>query len=458
MVFLPRSVRATWVLAALAWAAGCVAAWWALPARPRFVVPRVSAFAAAFDPRGRWFAVCPTGIDGVPGPLQIRDVRDGRPLALLRGDPPRCYDILPAPDGRWLLTAECDRHGAPVARRLYDADTGEALGAVPEPGKHRDGQAAFAPAASPHGPFLAYADKLDGGARVRFLELPSLRPFATLDGAEPPLAFSPDGRYLATGLWGSHDEPSAGLWDVGTGRRMAQFGDANGRRRPAAFAASPDGRLVAVDWQTPPYVSRFWPARVEVRDQATGTRRFEREDARLVGFADTGRPLVVIREGDNATSAARWLRGLDAETEAERWARACPADGGFTDDLTASAGGGRVAAVAEQTPSLVEQWVVRNRLPVPWTVDQFGRSVQVYDAASGRPVGRVPGTAKPRLAADGQVLAVERDGRDLEVWDVPPRKPLTWFLPLAAVLALPPAWLARRRVARLRRLPEPPYG
>ena len=47
-------------------------------------------------------------------------------------------------------------------------------------------------------------------------------------------------------------------------------------------------------------------------------------------------------------------------------------------------------------------------------------------------------------------INASQDGQ-LEFWDIPPRKSLTWFALSAAVLALPPAGLAWRRSRRLRR-------
>jgi hypothetical protein len=52
---------------------------------------------------------------------------------------------------------------------------------------------------------------------------------------------------------------------------------------------------------------------------------------------------------------------------------------------------------------------------------------------------------------DGKTLAV-RDSRDKsawQLWDIPPRKPLTWFATGAVLLALPFALIARRYVRRL---------
>jgi hypothetical protein len=49
------------------------------------------------------------------------------------------------------------------------------------------------------------------------------------------------------------------------------------------------------------------------------------------------------------------------------------------------------------------------------------------------------------------MFAVRRDDGVVDIFELPPRKPLTWFVLAAAVLALPFAGLAWRRSRRLRR-------
>jgi len=53
-------------------------------------------------------------------------------------------------------------------------------------------------------------------------------------------------------------------------------------------------------------------------------------------------------------------------------------------------------------------------------------------------------------SSDGKLLAISRPD-SLTVWDIPPRKPLTWFAAGATLLALPTFTIACRRVRRLRR-------
>jgi hypothetical protein len=58
------------------------------------------------------------------------------------------------------------------------------------------------------------------------------------------------------------------------------------------------------------------------------------------------------------------------------------------------------------------------------------------------------------FSADGRTLGVVGGDNVVRLWDVPPRTPWGWLVGAAALLAVPPAWLARRRVRKLRRLAE----
>jgi hypothetical protein len=58
-----------------------------------------------------------------------------------------------------------------------------------------------------------------------------------------------------------------------------------------------------------------------------------------------------------------------------------------------------------------------------------------------------------KFASDGRTLAIRGDGI-VRLWDIPPRKPLAWFLAAAGLLAMPVAWLARRRARALGRRAE----
>lgn len=108
------------------------------------------------------------------------------------------------------------------------------------------------------------------------------------------LAFSPDGKLLATG---SRDK-SVKLWNLESGAAVATIGDA--KQHPAALAFSPDGKLLAIG-----------DAELELRlvDVATGKvlRSWLHPDqlSELVFDADGGRLAVIGLNGNSAVYSTK---------------------------------------------------------------------------------------------------------------------------------------------------------
>jgi hypothetical protein len=78
---------------------------------------------------------------------------------------------------------------------------------------------------------------------------------------------------------------------------------------------------------------------------------------------------------------------------------------------------------------------------------------RLYDASTGHLHAVIPGAADIAWAPDGRSLAAQdHSWKDpWYVWDIPPRKPLTWFATAAGLLALPVMFLASWRCRRLRK-------
>jgi WD40 repeat protein len=73
-----------------------------------------------------------------------------------------------------------------------------------------------------------------------------------------------------------------------------------------------------------------------------------------------------------------------------------------------------------------------------------------WNVADGRHLATIYGHFQdPQYSSDGSVMAVMNGDQRFEIWDIPPRRPLGWFLGLAGLLLLLTLggfwWQARRR-------------
>jgi WD40 repeat protein len=107
-----------------------------------------------------------------------------------------------------------------------------------------------------------------------------------------------------------------------------------------------------------------------------------------------------------------------------------------------------------------DHWNPKPNWLTDW-LEQYGLSIDkftfepganIHDAATGRHLGRVTGRLiDAAWSADGLLLATLDDqARYVRVWDVPPRKPLTWFVAGSTLFAAALGWLARRRARLIR--------
>jgi WD40 repeat protein/tRNA A-37 threonylcarbamoyl transferase component Bud32 len=202
-------------------------------------------FSLAFAPDGRTLAAVT-----VSGWATLWDVES---RSLLRGlfvGPAPVQGVSISADGTILATA------GPGGATLWDVATGEVLGALGAVAQA--GDVAFSPAGST----LAFIHEEGGTAEVWDVAQRSRITTLPVDSDEAfageAIAFSPDGRTLATG---GLADPIVRVWDVDTGELIRELDQGSAGAKTLDF--SPDGRTLAV--------SGFAPA-ASLWDVASGAR------------------------------------------------------------------------------------------------------------------------------------------------------------------------------------------
>jgi WD40 repeat protein len=242
--------------------------------------PRLSK--VAFSPDGTRLATALSrrSDEGQPSPVSLRETATGRTLAAFPGRSEAEEDLVFAPDGRSLFIAS--RSGVRVWRlSAGDADADR------QPAGHKD--EAWSLAFSPDGRVLASgSDDTESDPTVKLWDPATgrgIRAWSGGPGTVTSLAFSPDGRALASGHLESRG--NVRIWDPATGRQLATLAGHTDRVRSVAFA--PDGRLLA---------SAGADGTVRLWDVAS---RREREV--LTGHADTIHAIAFSPDGQTLASA-----------------------------------------------------------------------------------------------------------------------------------------------------------
>ncbi|HYT89338.1 MAG TPA: WD40 repeat domain-containing protein [Gemmataceae bacterium] len=350
---------------------------------------------AAFAPNGKVLAS--TG--GLPFGVCLWDAATGRPLHRLGG---RAYSLAFSPDGKTLFT------GGRLA--LIDVATGKELRRLQPPALSAFDAVAFAP----DGRTLAAGQFGGEGSKIFLWDAVTgkeLRPLAGHAYSVLAVAFSPDGKALASG----GDDNMVRLWDMATGKELHRFKGHTKTVWTVAFA--PGGRILASGGED--HVVRLWDVKTgkplrELKGHAGGIYSFHfSPDGKILatGGADTMVRLWAVEAG-------KLLRSWD--TGAALGSVAFAPDG----KVLASAGASGVRLWDTTTGQEIDP-VPGHRgtvLSLRWSPDGktlfscgMDRQVLEWDALTGRPRGRphpeLLGTKGTRwlaaldLSPDGKIVA-----------------------------------------------------
>jgi WD40 repeat protein len=449
--------------AALLLAAALGVLWWALPVRPRIAWHtnnRSRLLELSDDGR-----VLLTHVDhlapdlghrdsGMYGQLDVWNTDSGQLRAMVLGQDRMFLNAELAPDGRHVAVWFNDPE---ESLRLFATETGKQIASFANSAGRRF---------SPDGRTFAFDRGLHYGKSETVLwDIGSSRARFTLQD-NGDIAFSPDGRYLATLSSSSTAEngrpAQLRLYDTATGRMARTCSPMLGDCHFGGIVFSGDSQTVGIvsdasldldifmtakaqelaAWDTTADEQYFWFQRND-QEILQGTVRHPLETWYRLRQAGEFVKLLNLRTGQEIMTYPFPATIRELRYRGDSYCLLPPANRGNADPEFLF-----VARPCNRTRAW--QWLIS------WLPANIAQS---FDSDTELTFWHVPTRAclasmngnyrDFRLAANGRCFATINGGNRIEIWDIPPRKPLGLFLTIAGLLLMLTIggfwWQARRR-------------
>jgi WD40 repeat protein len=490
MTIARRFLRNHWgkALTLLTLAAALGAVWWVLPVRPRVSRHMGTSFSfVGFADDGQTLFIRKTGSkpSGTDknfvysfdcGPVVVLDANTGQERASFFNENQQLERLEISPDGRWIAALLDNK-----LRQLKVLEVASGLEVASLPAVDENSFQRMEFQFAPDSRTLAFTVATQGRSHIVLWDLETRQKRTELPSQKGPLAFAPDSRTLATTAMridrDKQFRTTISLWECSTGRLLRELPAVNLLApdllvSELALAFNKDAKTIGVFGMIGTQPSNALDAthddlehthQLIIWDVGTGS-----EALSLVGpwnwhdnmLAATNRPLngwCLLRPDDGRATLLDPVTGEEKATVLvtgpyRRSMHSCMAFIGDQYDLS-TARNGQVLLVEQLSyPELHPAWAwLAEKLALPDSLIQRSHyELKFLDLVTGKSLGAIAnGGRRYALSPDGRRLAALNDDDCLCIWDIPPRKPLGWFLGLAGLSLMLTLggfwWQARRR-------------
>jgi WD40 repeat protein len=379
--------------------------------------------------------------------LRLLDLTRGREVLCLPGGMLDSANF--SADGKWLAVM----HGCADARhrsvRVFATATGQEV-ILNDPAHPSEEVVAFS--FSPDGQFLAVTAKIDDAWHTHVWEIATTRKLGMIPGWNYYVALGPGADMLAV----VQEHGIVKLFDVAAGRLRFEMKDHVDMFSALTFA--PDGRTLTAyyDW----LVNGRSLHRATTWDASSG-RLLNRFDAPVTGFicvdpnwrrhapaqlpvADSSPRIFVQYDRDD------W-KVFDVITGKHlgSWPRTHDPVRVSPDNTTLV-----THVKIEPRPNAIWRWIKEHvfRTPTKPKEDREETSLELWDLATRRSLDVLDDYATECLfSPDGKTFVAQKDSKRIDVWDLPPRKPIGSIIAWSVMPALLVLLFSEARRRRLQR-------